>query len=63
MVQFLKTYINPQGKKIIITICSNIVQKWLGQLDYKYKNIYKDVFIDEYEQSNIVQDLKISQKG
>lgn len=37
---------------------SYTTQKWLGWLVYKYKNIYKNIFIDKYEQLNIVEDFK-----
>lgn len=37
-----------------------MAQTWLGQLRYKYKNIYKDIFIDKYEQLNITKDCKSS---
>ena len=56
LVQFLKTYVNPQGKEIPITIRSLIAQRWLS---YEYKNERNDVFIDRYERSNLVKDCKI----
>lgn len=31
----------------------------LYKLEYKYKNIYKNVFIDKYKQSNVIEDSKI----
>lgn len=35
-----------------------IIQRWLGQLGYKYKDIYKDVFTDGHKPSNVVKDCK-----
>lgn len=45
--------------KILIVICLRTAQKWLCKLKYKYKNIYKNVFIDKYEQLNVVDNYKI----
>lgn len=58
LVQFLKTYICPKEIEISIRIYSHTVQKWLSKLGYKYKNIHKDVFMDEHKWADIVEDHK-----
>lgn len=58
LVQFLKTYVNPQGDQIPITIQSRTARRWLGRLGYEYKYVRKDVFIDGHEQSDVVEDCK-----
>lgn len=58
LVQFLKTYVNLQGIEILIIICLYTIQKWLGKLGYKYKDVQKSVFIDGHEQCDIVKDYK-----
>lgn len=55
----MKIYINLQGEKISITICSYIIQRWLGWPGYKYKNLGKDIFINRYKWSDVVEDCKI----
>lgn len=44
------------GIKTPIVICLCIVQTWLCKLEYIYKDIYKAVFIDEYEKFDIMKD-------
>ena len=58
LVEFLKTYVSPQGEEIPITIRSHTAQRWLGRLGYEYKDMRKDVFIDRHERSDIVEDRK-----
>ena len=58
LVQFLKTYVNPQGEEISITIRLRTARRWLGQLGYEYKDVHKDVFIDGHERSDVVEDCK-----
>lgn len=40
-------------------ICSYIAWRCLYKLGYEYKDWYKDIFIDELEQSDIVENYKI----
>ena len=58
LVQFLETYVNPQGEEISITIRSCTAQRWLGRLGYEYKNVRKDVYSDGHEQSDVLKDRK-----
>ena len=58
LIQFLKTYENTQKIEISITICLRTAQKWLRKLSYKYKNVCKNMFIDEHERSDVVEDHK-----
>lgn len=48
LVQFLNTYVCPKEIKTPIEICSRIARKWLGKLQYEYKNVGKDVFKYRY---------------
>lgn len=32
------------------------MQTWLNKLDYKYKYIYKNIFIDRYKQADMIKD-------
>lgn len=59
MVQFLKNYIDTQGVETLIVICSSTAQKWLYKLEYEYKNVYKDMFIDRHKWLEVVEDHKI----
>lgn len=38
-----------------ITICSQTLRTWLHKLRCVYKDIQKDVFVDRYEQSHVVE--------
>ena len=49
---------NPQGVETPIVICLRTAWRWLYKLSYEYKDVRKDVFVDEYEQSDIVKDCK-----
>ena len=40
-------------------ICLNTNWKWLCKLEYEYKDVYKNVFIDGHEPPNIVEDYKV----
>ena len=39
-------------------ICLRIAQRWLCKLKYKYKDVCKDVFMDEHKRSDVVEDCK-----
>ena len=58
LVAHLKAYINPEGTKNLVTICSRIAKKWLNKLKYRYQHIEKNVFVDSHEQSNVVENRK-----
>lgn len=45
--------------EIPIMIWLYTAQKWLYKLGYQYKNIYKDMFINRHEQSNIIKNYKV----
>ena len=55
MVQFLKNYVNPQRVETPTVIRLRTAQTWLRKLGYLYKDIRKDVFVDGYEQSKVVE--------
>ena len=56
LVQFLKEYVNPEGIKTPVVICSCTAQTWLRKLRFVYKKVDKDVFIDSYERPDMVKD-------
>ena len=56
LVHFLKIYKNTQRIETPIIICLRTAQRWFRKLGYKYKDICKDVFIDENERSDVVED-------
>ncbi len=39
-----------------IKICLQTAQNWLCKLRYEYKNVCKDVFIERYKLSDVVED-------
>lgn len=55
LVQFLKEYINPKEIEILGVIYSYITQTWLCKLRFVYKEVRKDVFIDNYKWPDIVK--------
>lgn len=56
LIQFLKNYVNSQEIKTPIAIRSRIAQIWLYKLDYVYENVRKNIFVDEYEQLDVIED-------
>ena len=58
LVQFLKTYVSPEGIETSMVIRSRTARKWLGKLGYEYKDVRKDVFVDGHERANVVEDRK-----
>lgn len=56
LIQFLKNYVNSQEIKTPIAIRSCIAQIWLYKLGYIYENVHKDIFVDEYEQLDVIKD-------
>ncbi len=58
LVQFLKTYVSPQGIETPIVIRSRIARRWLCKLGYEYKDVRKDVFVDGHERSDVVEGCK-----
>ena len=52
----MKIYENTQGIETQVTICLHTAQRWLGKLDYEYKNVRKNVFIDGHERSDVIED-------
>lgn len=59
LIQFLKTYVDSEGVDTPIVSCSRTAQRWLCKLGYEYKDVHKDVFINRYEQPNIVEDCRV----
>lgn len=39
-----------------IEICSQTVENWLYKLEYEYQDVRYDMFIDEHECSDMVED-------
>ncbi len=58
LVQFLETYVSPEGEEIPIVIRSRTARNWLRKLGYEYKDVRKDVFVDGHERSDVVEDRK-----
>ena len=56
MVQFLKTYVNPEGIQTPIEIQLRTARNWLRKLGFEYKDVHKDVFIDGQERLDVVDD-------
>ena len=56
LVQFLKTYVSPEREEIPIVIRLRTACNWLRKLEYEYKNVHKDIFVDGHERSDIVKD-------
>lgn len=54
----MEIYVDLQGVETPIVIYLYTAQRWLNKLNYKYKDVRKDVFVDKYKQSNIVKDCK-----
>ena len=48
-----------EGVETPIVIWSRTTRKWLYKLGYEYKDVYKDVFINGHEQSDVVEDCKV----
>lgn len=59
LVQHLKTYVDSQKIKSPIVIRSRTARRWLCKLGYEYKNIRKDIFIDEHKRPDVIEDQKI----
>lgn len=55
LVQFLKNYINLEGVEVPIEIYLCTTQSVLNKLDYKYKDICKNIFIDKQEQHDMIE--------
>lgn len=51
-------YIRLQEIDTLIVISLYTAWRWLYQLGYKYKDLYKDIFVNGHEQSNIVNNCK-----
>ena len=56
LVQHLRDYINPKGEKSPVKIKLHMTRNWLHRPGFKYKNIKKDVFVNEHEQPDVIED-------
>ena len=54
----MRDYVNLKGIQSPIEIKSRISRNWLYKLGFKYKDIKKDIFVDEYERLDVVEDRK-----
>lgn len=52
----MRDYVNPKGKKSPVKIKLHMARNWLHQPSFKYKDIKKDVFVNEYEQPDVIED-------
>ena len=52
----MRDYVNPEGIQTPIVIKSRTARKWLHKLGFEYKDIKKDVFVDEHERPVVVED-------
>lgn len=58
LVQYLPDYINLEEIQSLIKIKFRTTYNGLNKLDFKNKNIKKNVFIDRYEWPNMVENCK-----
>ena len=49
---------NLKGEKSLIEIKLCTARNWLHRLGFKYKNVKKPIFINEYKQLDMVKDCK-----
>ena len=56
LIQFLKEYINLEGIETQVVICTCIAQTWLHKLGIVYKEVRKDVFVDDHELPDMMED-------
>lgn len=56
--QHLRKNDSPEKVQTPIEIKSRTVCKWLYKLGFKYKNVKKNVFVDKYEQPDVVEDCE-----
>ena len=56
LVSFLRDYVNPEGTSILIKIRLRTARRWLNKLGYRYRSVGKDVFVDEHERLDVVED-------
>lgn len=54
----MKDYVNPQGIKTPIVICSCTARLWLNKLGYVYKKIQKDIFVDKHKWLNVIENCQ-----
>lgn len=54
----MRVNVNLEGNKNLVTIRSQTARKWLNELGYKYCHVGKNVFIDEYERTDMIEDRK-----
>lgn len=40
----------------MISIKSRTARQWLNRLRYSFQNVKKDVFVDEHERQNVIED-------
>ena len=52
----MRDYVNPEGIQTPIEIKSQTARKWLHKLVLECKDIKKDVFVDEHERPDVVED-------
>lgn len=58
LVQFLQGYVNSEKTTTLIKIKLRTLYNWLHQLRFEYKDIKKDVFVDNHKQPNVAKDWK-----
>lgn len=58
LIQYFKNYVNPESIQVLVKIKSQIAQRLLYKLDFKYKGMKKDTFVDRYKKPDIVKDQK-----
>lgn len=57
-MQHLKKYINSESVLTPIKIKLRNTWNWLYKLGFEYKNVKKDIFINEHKQPDVVQDYQ-----
>lgn len=57
-MQHLKEYVSPKSISTSIEIKLRTTQNWLHKLGFGYKDVKKNIFIDRYKWTNMVQDCQ-----
>lgn len=59
LIKFFKNDVEAQRVKTPILLCSRTAQKLLCKLEYEYKNLHNDIFIDKHEGSDVIEYCKV----
>lgn len=54
----MRDYVKPKSEKSPVKIKSHTAQNWLYRLGFKYKDIKKNMFVDEHERPDVIEDCE-----